>query len=204
MQVEGATCSGKSSIASGLHLILKRRGVKADLIEEAATKVFGENQVLIERLVVNRARGLDSEWKRCKTKLQEMVLSQQLAGLELFAQNNSHNVGIMDRGGASTAFHTLPFVPDPEREMVEKACREISRMATRTILLSTLGFLQQGPFRYQETLKELADEAVGIRQYLDTWGIDYVAIRSRDRVARARKVVQITDDLLERYHVTHS
>ena len=196
VQVEGATCSGKSSFVLDTYRVLKRKGIDAMTIEEAAAKVLIENNSLLIELTAHPTSS--KQWEKSKMKLQKKVLSHQLEALERFAENDVSTVAIMDRGGASTAYHTIPVLSDNEKELVEGICREIGRMSSHIILLSPIGFLDRSSPRYQKTLEEIELEYRGIRSYLDKWKLDYSEITSARRDTRVRTGIRYITALLDK------
>lgn len=194
VQVEGATCSGKSSLVSQVYGMLKRNGIDVMVIQEAATRIFRERENLLKQLITHSAKS--NQWRKTKIKLQQRVLSEQIDGLERFAENDNYEIALMDRGGASTAYHTIPLLSDKEKDLVEEICAQIAKMSTQTLLLSPLGFLQQKPNRYQKTLDEIENEAEGIKYYLTKWKLDYLEISSSQSSIRAKIGVEHILDFL--------
>ena len=184
LQVEGATCSGKSSFVSDAYTVLKRKGINVMIIEEAATKVLIENNTLLKQLITYPTKS--DQWKKFKIELQQKVLSHQIEGLERFAENGTYTLAIMDRGGASTAYHTIPLVSGKDKILIEGICREIGKMSSQIFLLSPLGFLDRSSPRYQRTLEEIKVEYKGIKHYLNRWRLNYLGIASVDRTARVK------------------
>jgi len=123
-------------------------------------------------------------------KLQQKVLETQIECLERFAEEDNFEIALMDRGGASTLFHTAPLLPDREKRSLEKVCREITMMSDQIILLPHLGFLQQDSFRYQSNLEEIEDEFTGIKHCLDKWKVSYLEIPRTQSDIQAKIVVQ--------------
>lgn len=182
IQIEGATCSGKTSFVSDVCTMLKRRGIDVMIIEEAATKVLIENNILLEELVAypNKSK----QWKKSKIKLQQKVLSHQIESLERFGENDSYTVALMDRGGASTAYHTIFLLLGKDKSLIERVCKEMAKMSSQIMLLSPLGFLHKNSPRYQKTLDEIEEEYRGIKDYLNRWRLNYLEIAPVERSAR--------------------
>lgn len=182
IQVEGATCSGKTAFVSEVRTMLKRREIDVMIIEEAATKVLIENNTLLEQLTAypNKSK----QWKKSKIELQQKVLSHQIESLEQFAENDAYTVALMDRGGASTACHTISLLLGKDQRLTERICREIAKMSSQIILLSPLGFIHRNSPRYQKTLDEIEVEYRGIKHYLNRWSLNYLEIASVERSAR--------------------
>lgn len=174
VQVEGATCSGKSSLVSQVYGMLKRKGIAVTVIQEAATRIFRENENLLKQLFAHSTKS--NQWRKTKAKLQQRVLSEQIDGLEQFAEDDNCRIALMDRGGASTAYHTIPLFSEKEKDFAEEICKEIAKMSSQILLLSPLGFLQRNPYRYQKTFEEIENEAKGIKYYLTKWKLDYLEI----------------------------
>jgi hypothetical protein len=195
VQVEGATCSGKTSLILDVHRILDQKGISAMILEEAATTVFKENKGILMKLCTCATNS--SEWIETKEELQGKVLLEQICSLERFAADNYYAVALMDRGGASTAFHTLPFVLNKKKNSVEKICQKMSNLAQEVILLHPLGFLQKDATRYQQNYSEVLCEADGIRSFLDKWKIRFSEISLNDRFERARIAAKL---ITERSH----
>ena len=181
IQIEGPTCSGKTSFVLGLCKELTGNGIKVMHIEEAATKVFKASKNILEQL---QSDPESNQWSKAKLELQQRVISEQLASLKSFAENNEYVIAIMDRGGASTAYHTIPLLSNEEKESIKNLCRDIGKMATLTIMLSPLGFLKHDSPRYQKTINEIEEEAIGIKNYLDRWEIRYLEIPPDSRAVR--------------------
>lgn len=182
VQVEGATCSGKSSFISGIWTKLKQRGIDSMVIEEAAAKVLTENDSLLEQLAARPHKS--KQWIKSKMELQQRVLSHQVESLERFAENDAYTVALMDRGGASTAYHTIPLLSCKDKSVVEKMCKEMARMSSQIILLSPLGFLHRDSPRYQKTLEEIELEHIGIKHVIKRWSLNCFEIPSLERSAR--------------------
>jgi len=194
VQVEGPTCSGKSSFVLDICATLKRKGIDVMVIEEAATEVLRKTYNLLEQLITHSSNS--NQWRKAKIELQQRVLSEQIEGLERFAENDEYMVALMDRGGASTAYHTIPLLSDVEKEFIEGICREIGKMSSRIILLSPLGFLDGDSHRYQKTFEEIEAEDRGIKYYLDRWKLNYLEIPSVRRAIRVRIGIRHILDLL--------
>lgn len=194
VQVEGATCSGKSLFVSDIWAALKRRGINALIIEEAATKVLTENDNLLEQLIAHPPKS--KQWRKSKIELQQKVLSHQIESLERFAENDAYTIALMDRGGVSTAYHTIPLLSDKEKNLIEGICREIGKMSSQIILLSPLGFLYRNSPRYQKTLEEIEVEHRNIKHFLNRWKLNYLEIASVDRGTRIRIGIKCILDLL--------
>ena len=194
IQVEGATCSGKTSFVSDLCTMLKQKGIDTMIIEEAATKVLIENKILLEQLVAYP--NMSKQWKKSKIELQQKILSHQIESLEQFAENNAHTIAIMDRGGASTAYHTIPLLSGNDKSLIERICREIAKMSSQITLLSPLGFLHKNSPRYQETPEETKTEYKGIKNYLNRWRLSYLEIAPVERNARLRIGIKCIHALL--------
>ena len=184
VQVEGATCSGKSSFVSDIWTKLKQRGIDAMVIEEAATKVLIENDSLLEQLVARPHKS--KQWKKSKMELQQKILSHQIESLERFAENDAYAVALMDRGGASTAYHTIPLLSCKDKSMIEEICREMGKMSSQIILLSPLGSLHRNSPRYQKTLEEIKLEHIGIKHFINRWRLNCFEITLLERSARVR------------------
>jgi thymidylate kinase len=184
VQVEGATCSGKSSFVSDISATLKKKGIEAMIIEEAAEKILTENVDLYEQLITNS--NTSEQWKKSKIELQQKVLRHQLENLEQFAENDLYSLALMDRGGASTAYHTIPLISGKDKILIERTCREIAKMSNLITFLHPLVFLDKNSVRYQKTLREIRAEYKGIKHYLDRWRLGYLEIASFERKARAR------------------
>lgn len=195
IQVEGATCSGKSSFVSDVWTALRRRGIDIMIIEEAATKVLTENDNLLKQLISYPKQS--EQWKSSKTELQKRVLRHQLESLEGFAENDAYTVALMDRGGASTAYHTIPLLSSRDKNLVEEICREIGQISRQIILLYPLGFLNGNSPRYQKTLEEIRVEHEGIKHLLDSWRLSYLEIASVNRDTRVKKGITCISSLLE-------
>ena len=182
VQIEGPTCSGKTSFAFDLCLGLVEKGINVMCIEEAAAKVLKENRGIIEQLQSDPG---SHKWNETKLELQRKVISEQLISLSNFAENNDYVIAIMDRGGASTAYHTIPLLSNEvEKESIQNLCREMAKMAELTLMISSLGFLKRDSLRYQKTINEIGQEAIGIKNYLDGWTIRYLEIPAITRAAR--------------------
>jgi len=194
IQVEGATCSGKSSFVSDVCTMLKQKGINVMIIEEAATKVFMGSQILLEHLIAYPSES--KQWKKSKIELQQKVLFHQMNGLEWFVENNTYKVALMDRGGASTAYHTIPLLSGKEKNLVEEICREVGKMSSQIILLSPLGFLSKNSPRYQKTLEEIEMEYKGIKHFLGSWKLNYFEIASTRRDIRMKKGIKCIFSLL--------
>jgi len=194
IQVEGATCSGKSSFVLDVYTVLKPKGTSLTIIEEAARKVLEEkNNAFFEQL--NAYPRNSRQWKKSKIELQQKVLSHQIASLKRFAENNEYTMALMDRGGASTAYHTIPFLSGKCKSLIEEICREIAKMSSKIILLSPLGFLDGDCLRYQKTLKEIEAEHQGIKHYLTRWKLDYLEIPTVKKAERTRIGIRYILDL---------
>ena len=194
VQVEGPTCSGKTSFVSDIYATLKRKGIDVMVIEEAATRVLRETDNLLEQLVSHSSKS--NQWRKAKIELQRRVLFEQIEGLERFAENDEYGVALMDRGGASTAYHTIPLLSDKEKEFIEGICREIGKMGSQIILLSPPGFLDRDSSRYQKTFEEVKMENRGIKYYLDRWKLNCLEIPSVRRAIRVRIGIRCILDLL--------
>ncbi len=194
VQVEGGTSSGKSSFVSDVCKVSKRKGIDVMIIEEAATKILRDNNILLQKLVTHPAKS--SQWKKAKIELQQKVLSHQIERLEWFAENNGHTLALMDRGGASTAYHTIPLLSGKDKILVEEICREIGKMSSQIVLLSPLGFLDRNSPRYQKTLEEIRDEYTGVKRYLNRWKLNYHCITSIRRTTRVRIGIRLILSLL--------
>jgi len=181
VQVEGATCSGKTSFISDIHTVLRQKGIDIMIIDEAATKVFKENESFLKRLILYHPKS--NQWKKTKLKLQEKVLSTQIDMLRQFAKSD-FKLAIMDRGGASTAFHTIPLLAVQEDNSIGLICKKITKMARQVVMLSPLDSFQKTSNRYQKTLEEIVEEATGIKRYLEKWKINYFEIVSTERKTR--------------------
>jgi thymidylate kinase len=198
VQVEGPTSSGKSSFISDLYEKLQLRNISVTIIEEAATKILKESDWLLEQL--HSQPTASNQWTRAKILLQKRVLHQQMKDLEWFAKNDEHKVALMDRGGASTAYHTIPLLQDARRSVVEEKCRKIGEMSSQIILLSHLGFISTNSIRYQKTIQEIEEEARGIKHYLDKWKLNYIEIGSDRQADRIRIGSRHVLSLLEQAH----
>lgn len=152
------------------------------IIEEAATEVLKKDNTLFKQLVTYPNES--AEWKKCKLELQQKVISHQIESLERFARDDTHTLALMDRGGASTAFHTVPLLSGEDKRIVERICRETASISSQTILLSPVGFLPKDSLRYQKNLDEIRVEYRGIKRYLNKWGVDYIGIASIEKNAR--------------------
>lgn len=188
IQVEGATCSGKSSFVSDICETLKRREMDVMVIEEAATKVLTENANLLKQLLTYPAKS--TQWKKSKMELQQKVLSHQIDGLKRFAENGAYKMALMDRGGASTAYHTIPLLSGKEKGLMEEICREMGKMSSQIILLSPLGFIRKNSPRYQKTLEEIKIEYRRIKHFLNSWKLNYLEIASVRRDTRVKKGIR--------------
>jgi hypothetical protein len=173
VQVEGASCSGKSTFAREVKDILNSHRINSAIIEEAACKIFRQNKVLYKQFCSFSPNS--KKWKQAKKTFQYEILSEQLSQLMTLPKEGS-TVFLMDRGGASTAFHTLPLLSTLNKLNFEEECREITTAASIVFLLSPLGFLETDFHRYQVTYKEVLDESAGIKYFLDKWNIDYIEI----------------------------
>ena len=182
IQVEGATCSGKTSFVADAYAMLRQRKIDAMIIEEAATQILTEDSILFEQLVACPKES--EQWKKCKLKLQQKVLSHQVRSLERLAENDTQILALMDRGGASTAYHTVPLLSEADKKVVERICRETARMSSQIVLLSPIGFLHRDSPRYQKNLDEIRVEYRGIKRYLNKWGLNYIEIPSIKKNAR--------------------
>ncbi len=180
VQVEGATCSGKSTFVANTRSEFRKKGLNVMVIEEAASKILNENQNLMNQL---EHPANYSCWRKAKKKLQQKVLNLQISSLENFTKSN-YEFAVMDRGGASTAYHTVPFLPAGERDLGERICKELSRISSQVILLPELGFFEKTPFRYQKNPQEIKEEFVGIKFYLDRWKIKYITTREQLDLAK--------------------
>jgi thymidylate kinase len=196
VQVEGATCSGKSSFVSDIYAALKREGINVMFIEEAAKKILTENISLLEQLLNCPAKS--NQWKKSKIELQQKVLFHQLDSLEQFAENGVYKVALMDRGGASTAYHSIPLLSSKEKGWMEEICREMGKMSSQIILLSPLGFIDKDSPRYQKTLEEIRAEYGGIKHFLNSWELDYLEISSVRRDTRVKKGMKCIFNLLNK------
>jgi thymidylate kinase len=202
VEVEGATCSGKSSFVSDICATLKQRGIRVMVVEEAATKVLMENDNLLEQLLIHPAKS--NQWKKSKIRLQQRVLSHQIESLEQFAENDACNIALMDRGGASTAYHTISLLSGKEKDFSEEICKEIGKMSSQILLLSPLGFLDKNSLRYQKTLEEIKLEYDGIKNYLDKWKLDYLEIPSLSKIIRRRIGIRCILNLLNKKEIHES
>lgn len=180
VQIEGATFSGKSTFISDFKKKMKNEKQNIMIIEEAAAIIFKKNPDLFN--------GLDNHsktsilWRRNKIMLQEKILIEQLESLKLFAENDDFRFAIMDRGGASTAYHTLPFLSEKEI-LVEALCKKITKLANKILLFSPLQYfnsvepLVTNSFpRYKGSLREINLEYNGIIYYLDKWKSNFVDV----------------------------
>jgi len=186
--VEGPTCSGKTTFILDVHNILKEKGITTRIIEEAATKIFKEEPLLLEKLVNFPLKS--SRWKAAKLELQKKILFCQLKDLAEFAQDSNSQIALMDRGGASTAYHTLSYLREKEKKLVEEICREITKISKGIIVLSPLGFLKKSSLRYQNSLEDIKAEEKGIKYYLNKWKINYLELISIDRNVRIKSGVE--------------
>lgn len=196
VQVEGATCSGKSSFVSDARATLKQKGIDVMVIEEAATKALTENDNLLKHLLTYPAKS--SQWKKSKIELQQKVLFHQIDSLKQFAENDAYKVALMDRGGASTAYHTIPLLSSKEKGLMEEMCREMGKLSSQILLLSPLGFIRKDSPRYQKTLKEIKLEYSGIKHFLNSWKLNYLEIASARSSTRVRKGMKCVFNLLSK------
>lgn len=196
IQVEGSTCSGKTSFVLDSYATLVRQGVDVLIIEEAAAKILREHNNLLEQLSTPSQKS--KHWREAKIELQQRVLSEQIECLEQFAENDQYRVAIMDRGGASTAYHTIPFFSNMEKDFIERICKELAKMGSQILFLSPLGFLDKDSPRYQNTVEEIELEDIGIKYYLDRWSLKYIEITSYPRKIRVNIGVKHILDYLKR------
>jgi thymidylate kinase len=189
IEIEGTTCSGKSTFVQDLLEVIREWGIDVMTIDDCGTSVLSRDQDLLKQLTVNDA--ISAEWKKAKLELQEKVLLEQIDGLRRFAENERCMIALMDRGGASTAYHTIPFLSNLEKETICIICKEIAKMSNQTHLLTSLGFLQSGSSRYQKTMKETKTEERGIKQYLNKWNVNYYEINSTQRLDRINLGIQL-------------
>jgi len=182
MSIEGPTCSGKTNFISDTVISLRKVGIVAKVIDEAATKILEKDPILCKKL--NHYPLESNSWRRSKLELQKKILTRQVKDLEEFAKNSDYQIAIMDRSGASTAYHTLPYVKKEERSTVEKICKWATKMSSGVILLSPLGFLDKNSVRYQNSFEEIKAEQEGIEYYLNRWVIDYLKLASTNKNIR--------------------
>lgn len=198
-QVEGPTSSGKTTFIEDMHVIIREKKLDALIIEDCATKVFRTDPILF--LHINSFPIDSLEWQLAKIELQQKVLFEQLDCLKQFVEDDNSLVAFMDRGGASTAYHMLPLSTLDDKKKITKICCEISRMSTLTIMFSSIGFIANNTFRYQKNLKEIMLEEKGIRSLLRRWAINYLEIKSLDRLSRieigVRNIFPIITELLK-------
>jgi hypothetical protein len=181
LQVEGGTCSGKSTFVKDIGHILNSCGIPSKVVDESARKVFNENPTLFGQLcsLPPDSRG----WKQAKKESQLRILSEQISELHKLSYEGSF-VSIMDRGGASTAFHGITVLSDLVKPSFEDACKKITKAAHLIFLLPQLGFLYVNSNRYQTMYEDTMSESNGIKWYLDRWKISYVEILPTDRFLR--------------------
>ena len=151
------------------------------VIEDCATKAFRDTPILLDQLVTTSRKS--QKWKKTKLALQERVLLYQIEGLKRFA-GSKFSMALMDRGGASTAYHTLPLLTSNNKEAVEATCEEIARMG-QIIFFSSLGILEKDS-RYQKTLREISAEHRGIKHYLNRWKMNYLEINPIQKAERLK------------------
>lgn len=202
LQIEGSTLSGKTTFISDLNKKLRQKKLVVLIIEEAAAQVLRKNQQLFRQLVMCDRRSKD--WKKAKTTLQQEVLITQVESLEYYAENDNFDIALMDRGGASTAYHMLPFIPDERKVLVEDICKELSKIARLTLFLSPIISLNNyepsrcnGALRYQKTFREINLEYKGIKFYLNKWKLNFIEISSFRRRARIEAGLRCIFDLLD-------
>lgn len=180
ISVEGATCSGKTTFVLNMYSVLKSMRVPIKVIPEAASEIFKKQPLLLKKLNGNPS---SPSWVTAKVKLQKHILQYQSQAVLEFAADNRYKVAIMDRAGASTAYHTLPYVKE-DKFIIEQICKEITKLSKIVILLCPLGFLEKGMFRYQKSIEEIEKEAMGIKRYLDQWGISYLELKFKNKKSR--------------------
>lgn len=176
VQIEGATCSGKTTFVLGVSKILEQKGFKVMVIEEAARLVLIRNRDLLEQLVKHRPNS--KCWRIAKINLQQKILAMQLDHLERFGDADNFEIALMDRGGASTFFHMSPLLSDCALSSFENVCKKITQMSDLVILLPQLGVFQHDSFRFQRNLDEVLDEFFAIKYFLDICDVNYLELPS--------------------------
>lgn len=126
------------------------------------------------------------------------MLDKQIEDLERFAENDNYEIALMNRGGASTAYHTASLLIDRKKNFVMMMCREISKMSSQIIVLHQLGFLQRNSFRFQKSFEEIECEISGIKCYLDKWKLNYLEIPYLQRASHSRIAVKYIRNLCVR------
>lgn len=192
IQVEGSTCSGKTTLIKDVSDFLKKRGCCVEIIEEAATKVFVRNKSLFQILVKYSEKS--ERWIKVKKNLQRKILVQRCEDIIQFLKRDYCDVLLVDRGGASIAYHTIPFLSVNESLIVENLCRKISNMSAMTFFLENLGFLNYDTLRYQKTLYEIVLEENGIKKYLQKWKIPFTSLKALSIIERRNLMLNHIDD----------
>lgn len=193
ISIEGSTCCGKTTFAHNIHDALQRVGTATTVIREAATEILEKDPSFHKRLSEYPANS--NPWKEAKLELQMRIITTQIKDLTGFFQSN-HRIAIMDRSGASTAYHTLPYLNKEEQSLLEPICIEIIRMSKIVIFLPPIGVVEQNSLRYQKSYDEVKNEDIGIRHFLDKWGINYKTLASSDENTRTKEGLEYITSIL--------
>jgi thymidylate kinase len=201
IQVEGSTCSGKTTFLNDIKQIIESMAIDCVLIEESASKIIEKNPLIFNDICNH---GQNSKiWKNAKTELQQMIVLDQVVQLEKLSTSKI-DLALMDRGGASSAFFMDSLVSSEHFKEYEETCRNMSNSAKLVLLLSPLGFLETANFRYQKKYSELTTEYQGIKKYIEKWGIKFTEIHNNERLVRNKIGVAIILYLLNQHGLPNS
>lgn len=137
------------------------------------------------------------EWIKAKKNLQRKILVQRCEDIIQYLKRNYCDIFLVDRGGASIAYHTIPFLSATESLIVENLCRKISNISSMTFFLNNLGFLNYDTLRYQKNLNEIVLEENGIIKYLQKWKISFMSLKVSSVIERRNLIFNYIDDVLD-------
>lgn len=175
--VEGATCSGKTSLVKNLSIELQNTfSINTRIIPEAARIVLSSKRNISSELQ-SIPQGTE-EWKMVKKNLQFLILKKQVQdiGRHFDKKLKFDGITIMDRAGASTMAHTGSLMNDADNIKFSIPCKMLAKFATHTLVMQNLRVFRKDGIRFQKTPDEFVREESDIIGILDDWKIPFTYI----------------------------